>query len=157
MVHTLRVKTVVERHHPGLPRLVTIALATVAKWGLTETTTIEGTINGTPLGRRSIKRWDDRKCWWIDLPEPLCRKAGVDVGDMVQLELRLADEALPDELATLLQKKPAAKKAWDALTTNQQRTLREEVAAAKQSTTRRRRAERALAHVAHSQWTSERC
>ncbi len=140
----LRVKTVVERHHPGFPRLVTIPLSTVAKWGLTATTTIEGTINGTPLGRRSIKRWDDRKCWWIDLPEPLCRKAGVEVGDRVDMELRLADETLPDELAALLRAKPAAKRAWECLTPSQRRVLREDIAAAMRPETRRKRAERLL-------------
>lgn len=140
----LRVKTVVERHHPGFPRLVTIPLTTVAKWGLERTTTIEGTINGTALGRRSMKRWDDRKCWWIDLPEPLCRKAGVDVGDRVDVELRVADEKLPDELAALLQTQPAAKQTWNSLTPNQQRMLREDVAAAKRPETRRKRAERLL-------------
>jgi hypothetical protein len=134
---------VVERHHPELSRLVTIPLATVAKWGLTTTTTIEGSINGAPFGRRSIKRWDERQCWWIDLPDPLCRKAGVEVGDKVQLELRLADETLPDELAALLQQKPAFKKTWDKLTSSQ-RMLREDVAAARHSDTRRRRAERLL-------------
>lgn len=141
---TLRVKTVVERHHPGLPRLVTIPLTTVAKWGLEHTTTIEGTLNGTAIGRRSIKRWDDRKCWWIDLPDPLCRKARVEVGDRVNVELRVADVTLPDELAALLRYKPTAKKAWDCLTSNQQRMLREDVASAKRPETRRKRAERLL-------------
>lgn len=60
-----RVKAVVERHHPGLPRLVTIPRATVAKWGLQQTT----------------------------FPN-LCRKAGVEVGDRVDVELRVAKEKL---------------------------------------------------------------
>jgi hypothetical protein len=136
--------TVVERHSAELPRFATIALTTVAKWGLTATTTIEGTVNGIPLGRRSIKRWDDRKCWWIDIPDQLCRKAGVDVGDMVQIELRLAEETLPDELAALLQKRRSARRAWYALTPSQQRMLREDVAGAKRAETRQKRAERLL-------------
>lgn len=144
MLAVLRVLTVVERHHPGFARFVTIPLATVAKWGLRATTTIEGSINNTPLGRRSLKRWDDRKCWWIDLPEPLCRKAGVAVGDRVRLELRIADDSLPDELAELLRASADAKRVWLALTQSQQRTLREDVTAAKRPHTRRRRAERLL-------------
>ena len=140
----LRVKVVVERHHAKLPRFVTVPLTTVARWGFDATTTIEGTINGIPLGRRSLKRWDDRRCWWIDLPERLCRKAGVDVGDRVDLEIRVAEISLPDELAVVLQTKPAAKRAWDSLTPSQQRMLREDVAAAKRSDTRRHRAERLL-------------
>lgn len=141
---TIRVKSVVERHHAGLPRLVTIPLPSVAKWGLSVTTTVEGTINGTTLGRRSIKRWNERKCWWIDLPEPLCRKAGVEVGDRVDVELRVAEEKLPDELAKLLHSKLAAKRAWESLTPAQQRMLREDVAAAKRPETRRKRAGRLL-------------
>jgi len=141
---TLRVKVVVERHYAKLPRFATIPLATIARWGVDATTTIEGTLNGTPLGRRSLKRWDDRKCWWIDLPASLCRKAGVEVGDRVDLEIRVAETKLPDELAVILQTKPAAKRAWDGLTPSQQRMLREDVAAAKRSDTRRQRAERML-------------
>ncbi len=141
---TLRVKVVVERQRAKLPRFATIPLATIARWGLDATTTIEGTLNGTLLGRRSLKRWDDRKCWWIDLPEPLCRRAGVEIGDRVDLEIRVADSTLPDELAVVLQTKPAANRAWDSLTPSQQRMLREDVAAAKRSDTRRQRAERLL-------------
>jgi Bacteriocin-protection, YdeI or OmpD-Associated/Domain of unknown function (DUF1905) len=141
---TLRVKAVVERHHAKLPRFVTVPLTTVARWGLETTTTIEGTLNGAALGRRSLKRWDDRKCWWIDLPEAVCRKAGVDVGDRVNLEIRVAETTLPDELADVLQTKRAAKRVWDSLTPSQQRMLREDVAAAKRSDTRRQRAERLL-------------
>ena len=91
----ISVSSKVIRHHPQLSRLVTIPLDKIAPWKLTETTTVEGTINGIELGRRSLKRWDERKCWWIDLPEPLCKKAKVDTGDSVELTIRLASEDLP--------------------------------------------------------------
>ncbi|HSE25689.1 MAG TPA: hypothetical protein VLB68_28750 [Pyrinomonadaceae bacterium] len=70
----------------------------VEPWKLTSTTTVEGTIDDTDLGRRSLKRWDERQCWWIDLPEPLCKKAKLDIGDEVRLTIRLASDDLPDEL-----------------------------------------------------------
>jgi hypothetical protein len=140
----IAVTTTVTRHNPQLSRLVTISLAEIAPWKLTNTTVVEGKINDTELGRRSLKRWDDRQCWWIDLPEPLCKKAKVDTGDKVTLTIRLASEELPDELKSLLQEDAAAKGRWEKLTSAQQRMLREEIFAAKSSGTRRQRAEKIL-------------
>ena len=96
------------------------------------------------VGRRSLKRWDDRKCWWMDLPDALCRKAHVDTGDRVKLSVRIASEELPVELARLIKIDPAARARWERLTPGQQRMLREEILAAKQPVTRERRAARAL-------------
>lgn len=101
-------------------------------------------INDTDLGRRSLKRWDERQCWWIDLPEPLCKKAGLETGDEVKLTIRLAAEDLPDELKALLTNNSVAKANWEQLTEAQQRMLREDIFAAKNTTTRLRRAERLL-------------
>lgn len=138
------VNTTVTRHHPQLSRLVTIPLATVAPWKLTGTTVVEGTINDIPLGRRSLKRWDDRECWWIDLPEPLCKKAKVETGDEVKLVIRLASEDLPAELRQLLEINPKAAAKWKSMTAAQQRMLREEIFVAKTSATRTKRAEKWL-------------
>jgi hypothetical protein len=140
----ISVTTTVIRHNPQFSRLVTIPLEKIAPWKLTETTTVEGTINETELGRRSLKRWDERKCWWIDLPEPLCKKAKLETGDSVKLTVRLAAEDLPAELEQLLKENPVAKARWSKLTQPQQRMLREEIFAAKSSATRLRRAEKVL-------------
>jgi bacteriocin resistance YdeI/OmpD-like protein len=105
---------------------------------------VEGTINGIELGRRSLKRWDDRNCWWIDLPEPLCKRAKIDTGDKVTLKIHLASEEMPRQLTELLNDFPVAKARWDKLTVAQQRMLREEILAAKNSETRTRRAAKAL-------------
>jgi hypothetical protein len=136
--------TTVTRHHPQLSRLVTIPLAKVAPWKLTGTTVIEGTINDTPLGRRSLKRWDERECWWIDLPEPLCKNARVDTGDEVKLVIRLASEDLPQKLKQLLAQNSKAETKWKSMTAAQQRMLREEIFAAKTPATRTKRAEKWL-------------
>jgi hypothetical protein len=66
----IEVTSTVTRHIPQFSRLVTIPLEEIAPWKLTETTAIEGEINGTALGRRSLKRWDDRRnttngSWWM--------------------------------------------------------------------------------------------
>jgi hypothetical protein len=140
MPKPINVTALVERKYEQFPRFVCIPLAKVAPWKLDATTTVEGTINGVDIGRRSLKRWDDRKCWWIDLPEPVCRKAGVGTGDKVQLSLRIASETLPKELFELIEKDSAARARWQKLTPGQKRMLREEVMSAKQSSTRTHRA-----------------
>jgi hypothetical protein len=144
MKKQISVVTKVIRHNPQFSRLVTIPLDRIKPWKLTGTTTVEGTINDTDLGRRSLKRWDERNCWWIDLPEPLCKKAKIETGDEVKLTIRLASEELPDELKDLLKTSPVAKASWKKLTQPQQRMLREDVLAAKTSAARRRRAEKFL-------------
>jgi len=83
MPREIRLTSTVIRHNPQFSRLVTIPLDKVAPWKLNETTIVEGSINEVELGRRSLKRWDDRNCWWIDLPEPLCKKARLETGDKV--------------------------------------------------------------------------
>ena len=138
------VTSTVIRHHPQFSRLVTIPLEKIAPWKLTGTTTVEGTINDAELGRRSLKRWDERECWWIDLPEPLCKKAKLETGDTVKLTIRLAAEDLPAELKQLLKENPDAKARWSKLTPAQQRMLREEIFAAKTPATRLRRATKIL-------------
>src|SRR6185369_2980706 len=139
----ITVTSTVTRHHPQFSRLVTIPLDVVAPWKLSETTVIEGTINDTELGRRSMKRWDDRNCWWIDLPEPLCKRAKLETGDEVTLKIRLASEDLPDELSQVLKDRKARAK-WNTLTQAQQRMLREDIYAAKSSEARTRRAMKVL-------------
>jgi hypothetical protein len=129
--------------HPQLPRFALLAATAIAPWKLDrETTVVEGTINGIDLGRRTIKCWDDEHGWFIQLPDPLCRKAAIDVGDTITLVLRLADTALPAELAELLSSNAVARKRWEAMTPAQQRMAREEVAAAKSAATRAKRARR---------------
>lgn len=140
----IKIQSTVIRHMPQFSRLVTIPLKAVSAWKLDGTTIVEGTINGTELGRRSLKRWDDRNCWWIDLPEPLCKRAKIDTGDNVTLKIRLASEELPKELTELLNDVPAAKAKRDKLTAAQQRMLREDILAAKNPETRARRAAKAL-------------
>ena len=144
MKKQISVVTKVIRHNPQFSRLVTIPLDQIEPWKLDGTSTVEGTINGTELGRRSLKRWDERNCWWIDLPDPLCKKAGLDVGDEATLTIRLASEDLPGELRERLESNSVAKANWEKLTQPQQRMLREDVFAAKTSATRRRRAEKSL-------------
>ena len=82
----------IERKDPKLPRFAVIPTASVEKWGIKENTVLEGIMRGVEMGRRPLKRWDDQR-WFIQLPEPLCKKAGVDTGDSVTVILRLASAA----------------------------------------------------------------
>jgi len=142
--NTISFTSTVIRHHPQFSRLVTIPLKTIAPWKLQGTTVIEGTINGMSLGRRTIKRWDDRECWWIDLPETLCKKAKIDTGDEERVTISLAVEEMPEELNQLLITNKLAQARWEKLTEAQRRMARENVLAAKSSATRVRRAAAAL-------------
>ena len=143
-VETIEVTTTVTRHMPQFSRLATITVEKVAPWKLDGTTVVEGTINGVEVGRRSMKRWDERDCWWIDLPDALCKKLSIDDGDKIDLVLRLASEELPQELSRLLTTNKAAKSRWEQMSASQQRMLREEVYAAKSSEARTRRAAKNL-------------
>lgn len=143
---SLALLVTIERKDPKLPRFVVVPAWALAKWGLTETTVVEGTLKGVDLGRRTLKRWDDQR-WFVELPEPLCRRAGVETGDSMTIILRIASTELPLELAQLLSSDKAAQAAWEKLTPSQQRMLREQIASAKQAATRERRARQALCSV----------
>src|SRR5215831_3468427 len=103
MPGSIRLSARIERkaEYPQLPRFIVVPAAAVAEWKLTATTTIEGTLNGVDVGRRGLKQWDANR-WFFELPDPVCRRAGVDAGATVELELRRASEDLPVELAELL-------------------------------------------------------
>ncbi|HMH42781.1 MAG TPA: YdeI/OmpD-associated family protein [Pyrinomonadaceae bacterium] len=140
----LRVISTIEHKHEGLPRFVCIPMKYIEPWKLAGTTTVELSINGVDVGRRSLKRWDDRNCWWMDLSNEVCRKADIETGDRVELVLTIGSEELPAELAMLIKKNPIARQRWETLTPGQQRMLRENILSAKQSATRARRAAREL-------------
>ena len=143
MTTDLRVTGLIERKYPKLPRFLVVPIDVVASLGLERTTVVEGMLNGVEIGRRTIKPWDERR-WFIELPEPLCRRAGVDTGDSVTLTFRIAADDLPAELSQLITSDRNAKAASERLSISQQRMLREHIASAKQPGTRQRRAARAL-------------
>jgi len=139
MPNSIQLTAVIARKDPRLPRFVVVPSSAIEAWRLSQTTVVEGTLNGHELGRRSLKKWDEWR-WFIELPQPLCERAKVDTGTCVQLVLHIASDKLPAELEDLLATNPAAKQAWDRLSPGSQRMLRENVAAAKQPSTRAGRA-----------------
>lgn len=143
----LKVEVVIERKHRELPSFVVVPANKVARWKLTSTTTVEGTLDGVPLGRRSLHRWDDER-WFIELRRELLESVGKSTGDRATLVLSLASAALPPELQNLIDTVPEARTRWEDCTDAQKRMLREHVLEAKTPTTRERRARRALLPVA---------
>jgi hypothetical protein len=143
MKNPIELEAVIERKAPNLPRFAVIPSRLVAPWKLVGTTALEGTLNGVSLGRRNVKPWDAER-WFIEIPETLCRQAGVDTGDTVRLVLSVAPEEMPGELTEVLETDPEAMTRWWRMTASQQRMLREDVLAAKTAATRRKRALRVL-------------
>lgn len=137
---------VIERKDPSLPRYVVVPAPAVACLGLEGTTVIEGTLAGIDLGRQTIKRWDGER-WFVTVTEAICRKAGIDTGDLVRLVFRVAPETMPPELEELLRIDPAAAARWRAMTDAQRRMLREDVLARKSPAARARCAARWLGRV----------
>lgn len=79
----------IQRKDPKLPRFIVVPSGLVSDWGVEENVTIVGELNGVDLGRRSLKRWDADR-WFIQVPEPVCKKANVDTGDVVTLTMLIA-------------------------------------------------------------------
>src|SRR5258708_1138656 len=103
---TLTVTTTIERKHEGLPRFLCIPMSKADPWKLPGTMTVEVTLNGVKIGRRSLKRWEDNNCWFMDLSDPICRQAKVETGDCVKMTMRLASEELPEELSRSIKEDP---------------------------------------------------
>ncbi len=79
----------IQRKDPKLPRFIVVPSMLMDDWGVTQNIEIVGELNGVDMGRRPLKRWDDER-WFIQIPEPLCKKANVDTGDMVTVTMLIA-------------------------------------------------------------------
>jgi uncharacterized protein DUF5990/bacteriocin resistance YdeI/OmpD-like protein len=137
----------IEHKHAGMPAFAVVPASDVAKWKLTATTTVEGTLDGHSMGRRSLKRWDDER-WFIELRRDFLGAVGKSPGDRATLVITRASAALPAELQALVDADPEARRRWESRTEAQKRMLREEVLAVKSPAARERRVRRALLPVA---------
>lgn len=137
----VRLTTSLQRKDSSLPVFVVIPGKLVTAWKLVGTTVIEGTANGQPLGRRTIKAWgkssDD---WFVEFTAPFCKASNIEVGDSVTLELTLADMSIPVELERALSAKKNLHAAWLKLTERERRDAGEYVRAARSQPTREQRA-----------------
>jgi hypothetical protein len=137
----VRLSARLQRKAPSLPVYVAIPGRHVQPWGLTGTTVVEGSANGFPFGRRTIKAWgkgaDD---WFIEFTAPFCKAASLSVGDRIALELQVADSATPPELEKILSRTKSMTAAWLALSERERRDASEHIRAARTPATRERRA-----------------
>jgi hypothetical protein len=140
---SVSMEVVIERSGAETAGSVVVPARRLAAWGLAATTTIEGTLGGVGIGRRSLRRRDDEG-WVIELPGPLIEAIGVDAGERATLVIKVASVDLPGELQTLIESVPEARARWERRTAAQKRMLREEVLAARTPATRERRARLAL-------------
>jgi len=137
----LKLSTRLQRKDPRLPVYVVVPGLHLHPWGLSGTAVIEGTANGFPFGRRTIKAWgkgtDD---WFVEFTASFCRTASLNVGDPVALAMRLADTSTPRELERILSSSESLTAAWLALSERERRDAGEHIRAAKAQATRERRA-----------------
>src|SRR5262245_41292181 len=143
----VRLMVSIQQHHPDMAAFVVVPAAKIARWKLTATTTVEGTIDRVPLGRRSLLRGDGGS-WFVELRREHLARLGKVPGDRAMLTLGLASAELPEELKRLVDGNAAARARWEAHTDAQKRMLRELVLQARTAAARERRARRALFPVA---------
>jgi Bacteriocin-protection, YdeI or OmpD-Associated/Domain of unknown function (DUF1905) len=131
------------RKDPKLPVYVIVPYLCVANWKLESTVMVGGTINGVEFGRRSIKRMNptNHSDWFIEYTAPICKAAGVGVGDKLNISLRLASTENPEELEALLANNPRVRASWNSLSEYARRTSGEHIRAGKTEATRLRRAQ----------------
>src|SRR5690349_11104763 len=77
---------IIERKHAEMAAFVVVPAAAVSAWKLAMTTTIEGTLDGVPIGRRSLVRWDDNQ-WFVELKRGLLETIGKSRGDRATLAI----------------------------------------------------------------------
>ncbi|HEX6883612.1 MAG TPA: DUF5990 family protein [Planctomycetota bacterium] len=139
----MKVVVRIERKQAELPAFVVLPADKLARWKLTGTTTVEGTLDDVALGRRSLKRWDEER-WFLELRPETLEALGKAPGERATLVIERASTEVPAELRRLIDTDARARERWEARTESQQRMLREEILAAKSSEARARRARRAL-------------
>ena len=130
----------VERIAPEVPRFVVYPGRPRDETG---TFIVDVSLNGIPIGLRSLIPWKERG-WHFGLSEPMCRRVAIDTGDPVHVEMRRPRDPRPDELKELLKNDSQARESWDRLSTGEQRDFLLFVASAKKAETRMQRARRLL-------------
>ena len=122
MTLPIRFRTELLRKHPDLPVFIRIPGTAVAPWGLGEWRTVEGTLDGHDFGRRAIKDWGKGSPdWFVEFLKPFLDASGLKPGDEVEVELRLADMTMPEEMATRMASDAEFARAYEALIPNHRR------------------------------------
>jgi hypothetical protein len=113
-------------------------------------TTVEGTLNACPF--RATAEPDGQRSHWLRLSGKLRKAAGVEVGDVVTLEIAPAqkemESRIPADLRQALAAAPKAQALWSAITPIARRDWIHWITSAKQAATRARRIRNACAMLA---------
>lgn len=104
---------------------------------------VEGTVNGHAFGRRSMKKLNatSHSDWFVEYTAPLCKGLGINVGDELKVDLRLAATEIPRELDEQFSLNPNLHAFWSSRSEYARRISAEHVRAGKTETTRLRRAQ----------------
>ena len=122
MTAPLRFRTELQRKDPRLPAFIRVPGELVTPWKLAEWKTVEGSLDGHEFGRRTIKDWGkDSSDWFVEFLKPYLDAAGLKPGDTVDVELRLADMAMPEEMAARMKRDAEFARAYAALIPNHKR------------------------------------
>lgn len=122
MPTTLRFRTRLRRKDPGLPVFIRIPGEVVVPWKLADWKTVEGALDGHDFGRRTIKDWGKGSPdWFVEFVKPFLDAAGLQPGDTVDVELRLADMTMPPEMAARMESDADFARAYGALIPNHKR------------------------------------
>lgn len=105
----------VERLAPEVPRFIVFS---GNPWGRSEPFLVEAAVNGVSMGLRTLVPWKERG-WSFGLSETLCKKAGVDTGDTVDVVMTLPEDPRPPELREVLRSNKEARARWDRLKNGQ--------------------------------------
>ena len=118
--------------YPGQGPWFQVPARFIRAWGLTASTTVEGTINGHSLGRQGLHdsgpKTDD---WYMGMPKAVAEAIAAKGGDEVEIELWLADMTMPAEMAARMVSDAEFARAYDALKPNHKRKALEFYLAAK--------------------------
>lgn len=133
------------RRDGSSPRYVELPPEVVAELGLTATTTVIGTMAGVPIDRQAVKPRGRGRGWYVDVTVRTCQKAGVDAGDVIDVELEVIGEPVPSDLAAAIAADPDAQAWWDGASASKRRQAVNAVEKAKTPATR---AKRIAEHVA---------
>jgi hypothetical protein len=104
-------------------------------------TTVDGTLNGSSF--RATLEPDGQLSHWLRVSKEMCASAGVDIGDLVTMEIMPVEEEpepdIPSDLLAALAANPEARSAWDSTTTIARLDWIHWITSAKQAKTRAQR------------------
>jgi hypothetical protein len=141
-------RATVERGRPDQPRYVVLPDDIADVLGLERTTTVIGSVAGAPIVRQAVKKVRGGASWFLDVTAAQVKKAGIETGDVVEVELEVVGEELPADLAAALAANPHAQAWWESARPSQRRQAVNSVEKAKSAETRARRIDSLINEVA---------